>query len=199
MKIVRDDIVKQVFGQEYVQYSNKELLPRFANDMNEEFRNNNLPFFNKDIPEELGYAFNNEYLLETFVLLSDEHIFSYGIGLYVYTGGAHGLSTRSFLNYDLRNGSLMSEKDLFVGDYEPILIEIMKRHIMADSELNSIEELEEIYWTEHIIPNGNFYITRESINYVFNPYEIAPYSFGHTEISIPFEEIKEILKWEKAP
>jgi hypothetical protein len=47
---------------------------------------------------------------------------------------------------------------------------------------------------ENIVPNGNFYITHESINYVFNPYDIAPYAVGQTEIDILFADLKEILK-----
>jgi hypothetical protein len=50
------------------------------------------------------------------------------------------------------------------------------------------------YWTDSIKPNGNFYITDESINYVFNPYEIAPYYMGQTEVSLPFSMIKGLLK-----
>jgi hypothetical protein len=193
LQIVRDNIVANVFGHEYVQFSNKELLPRFASDMNEEYRDNNLSFFQREMPEELGYAFNNDFLLETFVLLSNKHVFSYGVDLYVYMGGAHGLNNRTFLNYNLKDGSLILEDDLFNENFEPVLTELMKRLMMADLEISE-EELEETYWVENIVPNGNFYISYEAINYVFNPYEIAPYVFGHTEISIPFEEIKEILK-----
>ena len=50
------------------------------------------------------------------------------------------------------------------------------------------------FWVYAIKPNGNFYITDESINYVFNPYEIAPYSLGQTEVIIPFYKLKGILK-----
>ena len=50
------------------------------------------------------------------------------------------------------------------------------------------------FWTDAIKPNGNFYITDESINYVFNPYEIAPYYMGQTEVTIPFARIRNILK-----
>jgi len=193
---VRNQIVEAVFGFNYVQFSNRGLLPRFAAGLSEEYKNNNLPFFSREISEEIGYAFNNDFLLETFVVLSDEYVFSYGIDLYVYMGGAHGLSTRTFLNFDLRNGDLILEENLFFGDYEAVLTKIMKQKIIAENpEINSIEDLEEIFWTENIRPNGNFFIANEAINYVFNPYEIAPFVFGHTEISISFDEMREILKY----
>jgi hypothetical protein len=50
------------------------------------------------------------------------------------------------------------------------------------------------FWVEAIKPNGNFYITDESINYVYNPYEIAPYYMGQTEVVLPFYRLIDILK-----
>lgn len=195
LKIVRNDIVNNIFGDEYIEIANKDILQRFASDMYEEYTINNLPFLKDEAPENIGYAFNNDYYLESFSLLSDEHIFSYGINLYVYMGGAHGLGTRMYRNYNLKDGSIIAEDDLFTGDYKTYLTGLMMQHIIADSEeINSMEELKEVYWTEHIMPNGNFFLTSESINYVFNPYDIAPYAWGRTEVNIPFAEIRPILK-----
>jgi hypothetical protein len=50
------------------------------------------------------------------------------------------------------------------------------------------------FWTDSIKPNGNFYITDESINYIFNPYEIAPYYMGITEVSLPYDRLEDLLK-----
>lgn len=195
LEIIKSDIVEKIFGSEYIQYSSEDILPRFANDMNNDYRANNLPFIKDESSEEIGYAYNNDYILETFSLLNDKHIFSYGVDLYVYMGGAHGITNRIYYNYNLANGTLITEADLFTNDYQAVLSHLLKQHIIADNAtINSPEELDEIYWTEHIAPNGNFYITHETINYVFNPYEIAPYVFGNIEVNIPFTEIKEILK-----
>ena len=192
---VRNDIVEKSFGKDYIQYSNNKILSRYASDMAEEYKDNNLPFFKSEDPDEIGFAYNNDYILEIFSLLNNEHFFSYGLDLYVYMGGAHGVNNRLYYNYDLRNGRLISEEDLFWGDYKPFLTELIKQQIVDyNAEINSIEDLNNIYWTEYIKPNGNFYITDDAINYVFNQYEIAPYAYGHTEVSIPFAKIKDILK-----
>ena len=195
LNTIREDIVGKVFGNNYSQYPNKDVLPQFANDIVEEYKSNNLPFLLDEDVEEIGFAYNNDYLLETFALLNDECIFSYGMDLYVYMGGAHGISNRLYYNYNLKDGSFIEEDDLFTTGYEAFLTVLIKQQIVDDNdEITSIEDLDSIYWTEHIKPNGNFYITLESINYVFNPYEIAPYVYGHTETAIPFAKIKNILK-----
>ncbi len=193
LRTIRDNIVEKTFGTEYVRYSNNDLLPAFAKDMYEEYRESNLPFMKEDDTEEPGFTYNNDYILETFSLLNDKHIFSYGSDLYVYTGGAHGLTNRLYYNYDMSNGKLLTETDLFTGNYKSVLTDLLIEHIKNDNN-GAEEDFENTYWTEYIIPNGNFYITTESINYVFNPYEIAPYAFGITEVTIPFNQLGDILK-----
>lgn len=117
-------------------------------------------------------------------------------------GGAHGLETRNFYNFDLKTGKLITENDLFKADYKSKLAELIKVRIVEESkeykdEKNSepVTSLEDTdFWTDSIKSNGNFYITDESINYVFNPYEIAPYYMGQTEVSLPFNRLKDLLK-----
>jgi len=117
-------------------------------------------------------------------------------------GGAHGLETRNYFNFDLKTGDLIKEKDLFKANYEFELAELIKKRIVEESkeykdQKNSepIIDLEDTdYWTDSIKGNGNFYITDEGINYVFNPYEIAPYYMGQTEVSLPFSRLKNLLK-----
>jgi len=117
-------------------------------------------------------------------------------------GGAHGLETRNYYNFDLKTGKIISEKDLFKSNYVPELSELIKKRIVEESKeqkdtrdtepIMSLEDTD--FWADSIKPNGNFYITDEGINYVFNPYEIAPYYMGQTEVSIPFDRLTNILK-----
>jgi hypothetical protein len=49
------------------------------------------------------------------------------------------------------------------------------------------------YFVDEIKPNENFYVTGEGVGFVYNHYEIAPYSFGATDIFLTKEGLKEIL------
>ncbi len=45
-----------------------------------------------------------------------------------------------------------------------------------------------------IFPSENFILGDETITFVYNPYEIAPYAMGSTELIIPFSDIEKLLK-----
>nr|WP_307866763.1 RsiV family protein [Pedobacter sp. ASV19] len=40
----------------------------------------------------------------------------------------------------------------------------------------------------------NFTITGQGLKFLYNPYEIKPYAAGTTDLLVPFEQIKDILK-----
>lgn len=192
---VRNSIIANILGEEYVRYNNREVLPAYAADRNEEYRSENLPFVDEDNPDGVGFGFNNNYEYSGYSLLNDERTYSYGVDIYAYMGGAHGVYSQLFFNYDLRTGDLISQNDIFTADSEGLLIERIKQNIIKGNEtLNSESDLEEFFWVENIIPNDNFYITEDGINYVYNPYEIAPYVWGIIEAFIPYKEIKSIIK-----
>jgi hypothetical protein len=195
---IRSTIISNVFGDEYVSLPDDSIIPRFTKDTYADYIDNNRPLLSK-LEKGSPYEFNNEHVVSGYSLLSDKNIYVYGIDRYVFMGGAHGLETRDFLNFDLSTGKLITEKDLFIDDYPVLLSDLIKKRIVEqsqeDNDREPILDLENTdYWTDSIKPNGNFYITDESINYVFNPYEIAPYALGQTEISLPFERLRDIMK-----
>lgn len=192
---IRATIISNLFGEEYVSHSNDSLPSLFAAELDADYKANNGPLVN-ELDSSSSYSFDNEHTVEGFALLTDKNIFSYGIDRYVYMGGAHGLETRNYFNFNLKTGKVITEKDLYKDNYIAELTELIKKQIIAQNPvIKSKSDLEEsIYWTDSIKPNGNFYITDESINYVFNPYEIAPYAFGETEVTLPFSLIKNLLK-----
>lgn len=195
---IRTTIFINLFGHDYDSRSNDSVLHLFARELETDYRANNEPLLNQ-LDNESLYSFNNEHILEGFSLLNDQHIYSYGIDRYVFMGGAHGLNNRTYLNFNLSTGKLITESDLFIDNYKPALVELIKKRMVEEivNQKNTelIINLEDTdYWTDSIVPNGNFYITDENITYVFNPYEIAPYYMGQTEVVIPFDRIKDLLR-----
>jgi len=201
LKSIRTTIITNLFGEEYVLHSNDSLVLLFTRDLLSEYKENNESLLS-ELDSTNRYSFDNEHVVSGFSLLNDKKIYVYGIDRYVYMGGAHGLETRNYYNFDLKTGKALTEKDLFKSNYESELSEIIKKRIVEEStEMKETKETEPIlsledtdFWADSIKPNGNFYITDESINYVFNPYEIAPYYMGQTEVTIPFNRLKNLLK-----
>jgi len=197
---IRSTIITNLFGEEYISHSNDSIVQLFASDLYSDYKANNESLIDK-LDSTSSYSFNNEHTLSGFSLLNDKHIYAYGIERYVYMGGAHGLETRNYFNFDLKTGKVITEKDLFIDGFKTALSKLIKKRIIEESkeakgkEADPIISLEDTdFWTDSIKPNGNFYITDESINYVFNPYEIAPYYIGETEVTLPFNRITNLLK-----
>lgn len=195
---IRTKIVTELFGENYIKIPYDSVVKKFGMDLIMEYKLNNTPLL-EQIDSTSLYTFNNEHTLEGFSLINDGRIYSYGINRYVFMGGAHGLNTSNYLNFNVLNGQKITESDLFVDNYIPKLSELIKIRIveqsLEDKSKKPILNLENTdFWTDAIKPNGNFYITDESINYVYNPYEIAPYYMGQTEVELPFYRLVEILK-----
>jgi hypothetical protein len=195
---IRNTIISNLFGIEYIKYANDSIIQQFASDLKKEYKLTNEPILN-EMDEKSLYSFNNEHILDGFSLLNDENIYSYGINRYVFMGGAHGLNTINYYNFNLKTGKLITENDLFLKNTVSKLTELIKLRIIEQSNedkgIKPIKNLEKTdFWIDAIKPNGNFYITDESLNYVFNPYEIGPYYLGITEVQIPYERMKNILK-----
>lgn len=195
---IRTKIITELFGPNYIKIPYDSVVKKFGNDLITEYKLNNTPLL-EQLDSSSLYTFNNEHTLEGFSLINDGRIYSYGINRYVFMGGAHGLNTSNYLNFNILNGQKITESDLFVDNYIPKLSELIKIRIveqsLEDKSKKPILNLENTdYWTDAIKPNGNFYITDESINYVYNPYEIAPYYMGQTEVVLPFYRLIEILR-----
>lgn len=110
---------------------------------------------------------------------------------YNYTGGAHGSRTVLCRNFKFKNGEAASEEDIFKENYEETLTALL-----MDKAVEYVgEEYAEALWTEEIKPNGNFLLSEEGIVYIFNQYEIAPYAAGVIELTIPWDEVSDILKF----
>jgi len=191
-------IFAELFGDYLTDCPEDSLLKAYAADLGKEYIDNNADFA-KRITESSRLSFDNAIILDGFALHNDPDIFSYGISRFVDFGGAHPNKTRLFYNFDLKDGSIITEDKIFKEGYQTELTEIIKNKLLSD--LNANEDITYVgnfdksdYFPEEIKPNGNFYIHEEAITYVFNPYEIAPYYMGETEVVLPYQLIAYLMK-----
>jgi hypothetical protein len=195
---IKTIIRTELFGDLYLDYPEDSLLNYYAAELSKEYIENNADFAGK-ITKSSRLVLNNTIILEGFALLNDDKIFSYGISRFVDFGGAHPVQTRLFYNFNLTNGEIIFEEDIFVEGYETALTEIIKSKILKDlngqKEITHMESLSDsAFFLEEIKPNGNFYVNDQSICFVFNPYEIAPYYVGETEVVLPYSLISHLMK-----
>ncbi|MFT7557638.1 MAG: hypothetical protein ACI83D_000303 [Planctomycetota bacterium] len=108
----------------------------------------------------------------------------------VYMGGAHGISTITSFTYDRSSG-----KRILLHDF------VTKRQLVTLSNLAEKTLLNQIgiQSDQGFISSGTeprydnfdtFFLTPEGVVFVFQMYQVAPYSAGVPEILIPYEQFE---------
>lgn len=116
---------------------------------------------------------------------------------YSYAGGAHPNFYVSLLNYDATTGEPLKITDLITDTLQ--LAKLAEARFREVRELGQDENLNEagFFWGETFILPENIGIKGDSLYLFYNPYEIAPYALGPTDFSLPFDQLKSILRKEK--
>ncbi|AFL81042.1 Protein of unknown function (DUF3298) [Aequorivita sublithincola DSM 14238] len=113
---------------------------------------------------------------------------------YLFTGGAHGYGTTSFLNLDPKTGDELTSKELFKSNKELVAFAENKFRLQQNIAKNqSINDTG--FWFE----NEKFYLpesvgfTRDSLIFIYNQYDIASYADGPIELKIAMKEAAPFL------
>ncbi|MDR2383940.1 MAG: RsiV family protein [Prevotellaceae bacterium] len=126
----------------------------------------------------------------------NEHIVSFAYNWMIYEGGAHPNSGKYCFVLDKNTGSKVSYKSLIKGDGTKFL-SLAEAEFKTQSGIKPDEKIQEPYRFKddkfHLTDNYRF--TPEGIAFYYDPYEIAPYSFGIIELKLPYEKIKDLIKW----
>ncbi|WP_417443476.1 PdaC/SigV domain-containing protein [Joostella sp.] len=135
------------------------------------------------------------------IAFENEKFTSIKIDSYVFTGGAHGYGSVSYLNFDNATGNIIPSKGLFKDeeafiDYAEETFRNQEK-IKSDANINS---------TGFMFEDDNFHLpnsigfNEKGIILIYNPYEISAYADGLTKIEIPFEKANEFIKpeWHEA-
>ncbi len=115
-----------------------------------------------------------------------------------FTGGAHGNSATSYLNFNAATGGTVNLSDILKQGALPKLTEVAEAHFRKKRNLAPDADLKKegfIFFKDNrFVLNGNFGIGETALRFTFNPYEVAPYAWGPTEFEIPFSAIRGLLR-----
>lgn len=134
--------------------------------------------------------------LESSVHIDDSHDSFVQLQLsgWSYTGGAHGNGATNTYIIDKSTAKEVLFNDFFSDP--SAVTKLAEGYFRIMYELDNDVDLEEAgFWFEnnqfHL--NNNFSIVDDKIVFLYNTYEIAPYSGGETVIEISIEEIKSFI------
>lgn len=129
------------------------------------------------------------------VVFEDASLLTIELNSYVFTGGAHGYTSKRFLNFDKTKGAELENWELFKSTKE---FEEFAEAKFREQE--SIPENESINHTGLMFEQDSFYLpenigfTEKGIKLLYNPYEVASYADGAIELVLPHREVKVFLK-----
>lgn len=129
------------------------------------------------------------------VVFQNERFVSVNLAAYDYMGGVHPNSAQRNICLNVESGNLLS-LDEIINDYDK-LVQLGEKAFREAVELEPDDDLSAAGYNfpdNTFTLNENFMLTKEGINFHFNPYEIAPYVLGHTDVDISYEELEGILK-----
>ena len=133
-----------------------------------------------------------EALIESEVTYESEQLVCIAVNSYLDTGGAHGSSHVTFLNFDKTNGKLLKIKNI-LKDVEGFKTLVQPYFEKATKPLSDEETIEDPFYGEGFQLPESIGFGEKGVILLYNVYEIASYAQGVTEFSIPLEEAKPYL------
>ncbi|PHN02677.1 DUF3298 and DUF4163 domain-containing protein [Flavilitoribacter nigricans] len=150
--------------------------------------------FEQLMQETPDYPFAWEIEVEGSILHKSAKVLSVALNAYSYTGGAHPNIFLDLINFDLTNGKKLNLRDIFTDED--------KLRAVVEKKFREVREIEPsisiadagFFWGDSFSLPQNFALQEEGVYFHYNPYEAAAYALGSTEFTIPYEDLKEVIR-----
>lgn len=196
---IQRQFVSSYFGENYEKLSPEEAVKKYTDDYLAAYKDLEADYkaeVAKSDETPVGSWFSYFEMSSDDIAFNQDDIISYTVSFENYTGGAHGAHSYNNHVLSLKTGKEITEEEIFVDDYQDRLAQILVDQIAKQNNVADPKELENIgfFSVDEIFPNGNFLVNETGITYAFNEYEIAAYVVGVTEVTLPYAEIRHLLR-----
>jgi len=179
---IEEHIVQLIDYQEENNFNNLEgLSEKFIDDYEasaKEFPEYNIPW---------------EASVEGRISHRSPDLISIEFDLALFTGGAHGYTSVSYLNFNSKTGDQLWTKDIFEDEFTSYAEKLFRQK-------NDIPEDQPINSTGLFFENDSFQLpqnigfSKNKIILRYNAYEVASYAEGGIQLEIPIKEVEEFIK-----
>ncbi|MBQ7156717.1 MAG: DUF3298 domain-containing protein [Bacteroidaceae bacterium] len=114
-----------------------------------------------------------------------------------YGGGAHPTTITNILCFNTETGEQITTDRLVMDSCRHKLIEKLTMRLMENVGVETMDSLRKkgyLDMTDMFI-SDNFKLGTDSVSFLYNPYDIAPYALGSSTISFAYEELKGIINF----
>ncbi|MBK0381086.1 DUF3298 and DUF4163 domain-containing protein [Mucilaginibacter segetis] len=141
---------------------------------------------------------NMYYTLDDYVniIKQDSGIVALEYGGYTFQGGAHGATFTGYINWNPVAHKPITLDDILVSGYRDSLTKVAEEIFRKDEKLPDGRGYERDYFfkDDKFALNKNYSIVPTGIKFVYNQYEIKPYAAGQTELLIPYNKIRSLIR-----
>ena len=182
---INNAIIAQAFDLEGGSGTLEETAIRYRENLIDEYMNENAVLENgvRSWEDRLSGSFQEKY----------KNYRNYLVSYYSFRGGAHGIQTLSNIVFDAKTGEQVQEADLFAPGYEAPVAQLLRLAVQSSMEEED-PELMQLVHLEEVVPNGNFSVGENGMEWFYQPYEVGPYALGIVSASLSWEELKPFLK-----
>ncbi len=181
---------------------NKSIENHISNSLNFDEEENSISFkdavnifnsnyikFTKEFPES---SQKWEALVDGEVVYESPDLICIAIHTYIDTGGAHGNGSITFFNFNPENGLLFTDEDLIKDSN--LFKELVQKHFIKHIDKDDDKSLDNYFFEDDFQLPSTLGFSDEGVIILYNTYQIAAYSEGITEFTIPYNEVNSILK-----
>lgn len=206
--VINRAIQWEFLGEEFASLSPEAAVDSFKNVYLRDYRKEVGELYQADLDkstsrETVPQWYAQTYSMVTFVEEGYGGTVNATASYYVDMGGAHPNQWSRWINYDFTTGKQLAKEDVFrddaIQDVERILFAKLlanRAELHPDAEVKTLEDLQALGYlqmTNIYIPD-NFLLSKNAVMFLFNRYDIAPYSAGEIVLEVPYEEIGHCLK-----
>ncbi len=186
---VKNIIVKSFFGTGIQPDNPDTLMVHFEKEYFDNYISQNKEWYGK------GASFDWEKIKSMSVVFNSGYMLCLEFLTYAYTGGAHGMTNISYNIINLDDGQMLTFSNVFKEEATDSLSELLTRQLRKNYQIPGDVSLKDAgFFVEKVKPNHNIYIDGNGIGFLYNRYEIAPYSQGATHIVLDWPQIRGLLK-----
>ena len=205
---INRSIVRTAFGKKFSGLTPKEWVSKFVRGLVDDYLDEVEDLYKADIksgmkPADAPSWYSYEFEFDTDMRKGREDVWNYVVSAYLYTGGAHANIIHTCINIDALTGKLLTKEDVFLMEYEREICKLIEEELIEqanetidDASISSVADLQEygiLLDNDLYVPN-NFILEEKSVTFVYNRYDIAPYSAGEFELTVPVTDLRDYMK-----
>lgn len=143
--------------------------------------------------DEIALASSVKYMSEEIVVVQ--------LDSFIFSGGAHGISTTQYLNWLPKTDRLLTLEAMLLPGKAPAFEEALKKQHALWLKKNPLAKEDPAGYNKMwpFEPSDNIALLENGLAVTYDPYRLAPYSFGKPTIYIPYRELAGILRPELLP